>query len=197
MKKRVFVAFIFMMLLLVAGIVNAADVENKSLNFSIANNNVNNALEKDIQIPESLKSVVAVVFGIKEGSIDAADFIILVCLWVMLLLLIHEAVSIAPIFEKQYLSWSVAVIITLLIAITGAIRTMADFFFGIGGFIKILSEWTILKLVFTLILVGILFYGASYLLGLLRRKATIESEEEKGVQEGVEIGLAKRSRKRE
>src|SRR3989344_3870773 len=100
MKKRVFdfLAFIFVILLAI-NFVSSVDEIGNSSNFQ---SGLNDALEKDIQIPEDLKSVARVVFGIKDGNIDTGDFVVLVCLWIVLLMLIHEAVVVTPIFEKKY-----------------------------------------------------------------------------------------------
>ena len=194
MKKRavLFGLLMLVFLFLFASVVAVNDGDNinqlneqsNKVNSETINKNVNNALTQEFQIPENLQIVGRLIFAIKEGEIDFSIFIVLIAIWVVLLMLIRAALELVPLFEGDWKSWFVAVIVTLLIANTGAVNEMALFFFNLGGFVQGLKEYGILKLIFTLIIIGILFYGLFVLLRIIRHE--IKKEKRRG--EGFKVG---------
>lgn len=162
--------FVFVFAILLSSFVIAQDVvQQPQTNFKDKSNAF---LEKDIQISEDWQGIARIVFGIKSGEvIDFQSFIVLIALLVILFLIIHEVLTITPIFGEGVRPWIGGVVITLLISTTGAIKESVVFFFGFGVFFRDIS---LLNLLFTLVLLVLLAYGAFMLIKIIRHETRKE-----------------------
>lgn len=147
------------------------------------------ALEENIKVPENLQVPARIIFGIK-GEISLQHFIVLLAVWIMLFLIISSILKITPFFEG-WKSWVGAVVITCLVAISGAIRSVSIFFLNLGNSFEFLEKWSVLKIVFALIIVAILFYGVSILIKMLNRKVMISEAEQAGMEAGAGARMLK------
>ncbi len=145
----------------------------------------NEFLSRDITIPAQLEIFSKILFGVNESStIDLSTFIVLAAIWVVFLLIIKSLLEIIPLFGDGWKSWLGAAIITALSSITGSLKDAALFFFGLGNFFK---NQGILKLIFTIIPLIIIGYGAIKLLHMLKHNAKKAKREQEGFEEGAGI----------
>jgi len=138
--------------------------------------------EQSIAIPDYLKIPAQVIFGIK-GEITLQVFIILIALWFILLLLIKDILEFTPFFNGEIIPWLASIVITTLVAISGAIRSMAIFFLNFGNLFGILEGKAGLAIFVALVIVIILGYGLNKLLKILRNSMELG----KATQEGFSI----------
>jgi len=140
-------------------------------------------LAKQIEIPDNLKFLTRIVFGLREDTkIDLQTFVILIGLWIFLLLLI---VNFFDVFFSGWKKWVAGLVVTCLIAITGAIREVGNWFFGFGNLFGFLAEWNLLRFVLVLIIMAILFF--LFLKGIRYFKSRLSLEQAQ--RTGEDIGF--------
>ena len=123
------------------------------------NEKTDKILTQEIEIPDDFKFLTRVLFGLKsDEKVDLQTFVILIGLWIILLILIVSILAITPFFGSVLMRWVAGFTITVLIAITGAIRDIAVFFFGLGNLFGALEKWNLLRFVFVIIILIILFF---------------------------------------
>src|SRR3989344_4063698 len=144
-------------------------------------------LSQEIEIPVYLKIPSRIVFGLKEDSkVDLQTFVIMLALWVFLLLVIHSILDITP-FSGEWKSWVGAVLVTLLISLTGAVRSVSVFFFNLGNIFGILEKWSILKITFSIVLLVAIFFASSFLLRILKESMKVGKAVSEGMQAGAQL----------
>ena len=193
MKKEIIIG---LLLILCIGFIWAAETASQEAN---ANINIgkdfqsysNNLLSKQITIPDYLQGPTKVIFGLEDNSIDLQNFIVLFSIWFFLIFLIQAILEIVPFFGEGFKSWLGAIIITLLISITGSITKVANWLFGFGGTISLMKEWGLLKIIFTVILLVILAFGLKKLLHIMKH----EKNKEENYMIGAEIWKQKQKSK--
>lgn len=151
----------------------------------------NEVLSKELILPTSLKTAARIIFGItSDKEISIAMFIVLVAVWFMLFLIISSTLNLVPFFES-WKAWAGGFIVTTIVAITGAVRSVAYFFFGIGDIFSIFEKWSALKILFLLIILLVFGYGASIILKMLKKRQVLESAEMKGIEAGAGVAMAR------
>ena len=166
------------------------DNVKKELNLSAGN-----VLNKEIIIPDNLGFFTRVVFGLSGSSnIDLQTFVVLIAMWIVLFLVIHSILEIAPFFGTGLKSWFGALVITILIALTGAIRTMALFFFGFGNLFGFLAKNGILRLILVLVILAFGFYVLFKLIKMFKHKVDLQEMVEAGYDVALERAKAKATR---
>jgi hypothetical protein len=130
----------------------------------------NNLLSKQIIIPDYLQNPTRIIFGISDSNIDLQSFIILFSVWLFLIFIIQAILEIVPLFGEGFKSWLGAIVITLLISITGAINPVANWLFGFGGIISLIKKWDLLKIIFVVIILGIITVGLKKLLQIIEHE---------------------------
>lgn len=146
-------------------------------------------LEQDIVVPEKLQIPARIIFGVK-GEIPLNIFIVLIGVWIVIFLLIEKILEFTPFFEGLR-AWIGAFVITCLIAITGAIRSVVVFLFNLANIFGILEKWSVLKIVVVLIILAVFFYGLSILMKMLNKKLMLDRADVEGTEAGAGIRLAK------
>ena len=75
----------------------------------------NELLEKEVNIPENLRSITRVVFGLeKDEVIDFQRVVILIGVFIMLLILAKSVLELTPFLNEGVISWAGAVVVLLL-----------------------------------------------------------------------------------
>ncbi|MEK6936316.1 MAG: hypothetical protein AABW67_06010 [Nanoarchaeota archaeon] len=146
-------------------------------------------LEQTVNIPENLQIVARIIFGI-SGEISLQIFIVLIAIWIMLLVVITNILKITPFFKGEIIPWIGGFIITLLIALTGTIRSLAVLFFNLGNVFKFLEEWPIIGVVFALIIAIGALWMASIILKIIGNKIGLEDAGQKGRKIGKLSAMA-------
>jgi len=142
---------------------------------------VNSGLEKEVQVPENLQIFARILFGI-QGSIGISNFIILICLWIVLFILFLDILKFVPFFEGDIKPFIASFILTCLVSITGAITVFANFLLELANIFGILSRWSILRVVAAIIIVVLFFYGLKLLIDFLNKRLIIERSDEGGLR---------------
>ncbi len=140
-------------------------------------------LETEIEIPENLQVVVRILFGVK-GSINLQEFVVLIAVWVMLLLIIVSFLQLTPLLSG-WKSWAGAITITSIISVIGVVRNISIFFFNLGNAFSFLQKWSILKIVFVIVLAIVLIWLASFVSKIIKKKLMLEEAEMKGAKAGA------------
>jgi hypothetical protein len=135
-----------------------------------------------INIPESIQSPARIIFGIKNNeNIEFSLFIILVAVFIMFCVFIYLILEVIPIFGTGIKSGFAALIIALIISITGALNNFALFLFGFSWFFK---ESNLLKLIIIIPILAIIIFGFSKLIGLIRERTQQERARIAGLKAG-------------
>lgn len=137
MNKALYFNIIFILVLFVS-LVSAIDVENTNIGFKDASNN---ALDNSVsggfgQFTQSF---------FKYYGLDFNGIIILYVLFFVILFVLLDVISLVPFFESKVVQFFAAIIISLLIAISGAYADVAAFLFDIS--IKLTSGWNIFAII--------------------------------------------------
>jgi len=173
MKKGIIICLLFILLI---GFIYAEETTTPEIksnldigkDFQIYSNSL---LSKQITIPDYLQGPTKIIFGLQDNNIDLQNFIVLFSIWFFLVFLIQAILEIIPFFGEGFKSWFGAIIITLLISITGSIRNAANWLFGFGGAISLMKDWGLLKIIFTILILVILAFGLKKILHILKHGA--------------------------
>lgn len=160
--------------------------------FVLAQTEEKNKISKEIEIPNSLSIPARVIFGISE-EVPVTTFIILIAIWIILFLFIQNILEITPFFKGK-ISWVASAVITIIIAITGAIKSVAEFLLFTRTFLNPTENDFIFVAILLIILV-VIFIILNTLLKPLKDYYEKESAKIAGEQIGKEIGMMKALRK--
>ena len=151
----------------------------------------NSALEKEIKIPEGFASLARLLFGLEaKDTLDVQMLIILLGLWLFFVFILRAVLEFTPFFEG-WKSWVGAIIITMLIAITGAIKSTAIFFLNLGNIFNILERWSPLKLGFSIIILVAIFYALNIIMGIIKETLIVGRSVADGVKAGAQLAKLK------
>jgi len=194
MKKKIILCLLFVLLL---GFVYAEETVPQQANADVNigkdfQSYSNNLLSKQITLPDYLQSPTKVIFGLEDNSIDIQNFIVLFSIWFFLVFLIQAVLEIVPFFGEGFKSWLGAIIITLLISITGTITNATNWLFGFGWTISLMKEWGLLKIIFTVLLLVVLTFGLKKLLHIMKQGGEEGKASINGLKTGVGAVLAEK-----
>lgn len=185
MKKREIIFTLVLIILLSMNLVLSLGNNNSNS----TNTGINKALDSNVQIPEGLQTFARMFFGItNESNIDLSDFIILLGLWIGLLWVIHVAIEFVPIIKGDGIKWLMSLIVVVIISITGAIREIALWYYGVISDIEYLGEYPIVKLILSFAILIIVFFGLSRLIGMTKKEVELDEAE----RSGLKVGLSER-----
>lgn len=137
-----------------------------------------NLLKKNVEIPDNLKILTKIIFGLKENDeIDFSTFIVLIAIWLGLFSIIASVLKFLPFLNEGLQRFLGAVIITCLVAVSGAIKQSAIFYLGFFNIFNFLSKYYILKFVLALVIAFIVVSGVNIILKKMHSSARkIEAE---------------------
>lgn len=151
-------------------------------------------LEKEIEIPKNLEVPARIVFGLKpEDKLDFSLLIILIAIWAMFVIIFQTILTVTPFFE-EWKSWIGAILVTTIVAATGAIKSVAAFWLELGGFFGVLEKMGSLKLFMSIILAALVIFLTKILVKIMKEKATIEEAVRSGTEAGAQIAKMKAMR---
>lgn len=209
MKKRLF-AFLFIFGLLLGsfacaqdtsdtGIADASSTGTKTSSgfnttgFKDIGSKTNTALATDIKVPENLQIFARVIFGIK-GEIPLQIFIVLACVWTVLFVLISGIIKITPLFGRgNVIPWVIGFIVTCLVSLSGAVRSVAVFLFNLGNIFGFLEKWSALKIVIAIIISALFAWGGSILIKKINESVMSDKAETVGAEAGAGARMMKES----
>src|SRR3989344_8970360 len=176
MKRAVVCLFV---VLLFMNLVYAADVLNGSRNASVDfKGKSNEVLEKEVKIPDNLQIFARVLFGLKKtDKVDLQTIILLFATFFIILILLHEIIGI---MFSDWKSWIFAIVVNLIIGVSGGFRDAIAFFFGIGNLFGFLEEYELLRFIIVLALLFIFFYFLSKVFNKFKDKEELEESSQMG-----------------
>ena len=195
MKKNLVIILSLILLLAIPIIIAVEDTTNQQDNkdiIQISNlSEIKNPLSKEITIPANLEIPAKIVFGLtSEDKLDIQLFIVLIAIWLFFFLIIHNVLGLTPFFEG-WKAWMGGIIGTLLISITGSIKSTAILFFNLGNMFGILEKWGPLKLGFSIVLIIIVFYATNILLGIIKETVIVGKSIRDGMIAGAQLAKLK------
>ncbi len=174
-KVIIFLTLLFVLITPIsAQITNNSQSEEpiKKLNNLLSDNKV-------ITIPDAFRFFSTNILRI-ETELTLPTLIIFTTLFIILILIIASILQYTPFLNGKITRWISAVIITMLISISGAVKQMAIFFLDLGNFFNIFKEWSALALLFSIVIVILLSYGASKLIKIIGKKAGLDKADYEG-----------------
>lgn len=196
MKRGLLVIPIILLFFILAVLVYAQEQVSdiSGLNQSVKNitgslnDRTENLLEKEVNIPDWFGVPARVLFGIEQGILWQ-NLIILLGVWIMIFIILVEAVSFVPFLKNKIISFFVALIITCLISITGAVNNLALFFWNFGEMFNFLKEWSILQIILTMIGFAVVIFAAIKFNKLIRNKYKLDKAEGLGMKAGAQMKI--------
>jgi len=148
-------------------------------------NEINQGVENDISIPAFLEYTARVVFKL-DGQVYLSQFIILSCLFLLILLFLFNIIRISDFPGGKLTSFTVVLIITLIGSSSGGLRLVGDTYLFALYKIQLFNEYHFLGIALTIII----FLFLIYIIGILSRFTKEEAEYKKGYSKGLEINKA-------
>ncbi len=201
-KEKILYAFL---LLLVLSVYFIQAEENSSLTFTSNPSDVKNDLEstgKNVslsfkeyladtrEISEEIKWIPKLLFGI-EDSISISQLIIYSAVWVLVLLILNNLVSILPLNVKG-ISWIMSGIIMLLMGLGGGITLVTNFWISVLGTIfGIVVEPNAWIVSIGIIFLLVLFIATKYLSKTLNEAGKIAQAGIEGAKAGYGASILK------
>ena len=144
----------------------------------------NAILENPVNIPANLQPFVRYILGINESTIGLSELVFQIALFLFILIIIVNLIIFIPFFDKGWKSYLGSLLITMLIANSGAMNEMTNYYANNSFFD--FDKWGILKLAFTIIIIAVFAFGVSYLIRMVKNKG----EEVSAEQAGIEVGMS-------
>lgn len=215
-KERLFV-FLVLALVLSSFLVCAENstgnqTENQELNLENANAELKNVqsgfidrseeiLNKEIEIPASIKGISYVLLGIKENNPSIENFVMHLAVAFFFFILFFQFLKIMPFFNSGISRLIGALVFACLMGVSGASNFVVIFFLDLGGLFgtwESLEEksfiFKVLK-VFSMILavlwIIIFLYGVSVITRIIKNKQDELTAEQTGAEAGVSIRALK------
>lgn len=134
--------------------------------------------ETEIVIPESMQVFARGLFGIKKGTINLDYFIILICVWVMLFVIIWLVIG--WVFEGRIIGFIAAVLITAIASMSGFLSIVTEGLLAMVNGFGWFSDWPIINLVLAVIIAIILFAITYFILKKVGEYAELGEADEIG-----------------
>lgn len=186
MRTNLIFAALFLSLIILASAESTNTSPLSTLNTSgtdIAkkiNTGAEDVLLKEITLPSWL-IIPAKVLGIEE-KITWQSLIITFAFWIGLFIIILSIMEIMPFLNQGVTKFFGALIITMLISVTGAVYQMSKFFFNVAGFFELANKYSTLKIIIAILIALVVVFIFSYASKILKRKTKIKTAELKGQQ---------------
>lgn len=178
--KRVLTILLITLLILPAVIAQAIPNEEEIPIRGV--NDINQKVENDILIPNSLSYIARVVFRL-EGPVYLTQFIILSCLFLLVLLFLFNIIRISDFPGGKLASFTVILLITLIGSSSGGLLIGANIYLSVLSGVQLFNEYHFLGIFFTVVLFLILIW----LISLLGKYMEHKQKFQKGFEEGVEL----------
>jgi len=181
MKKSFAVGIFLCLLLILPSLVYCQEEQQKK-----PEETQTSILEQEITIPEDLQFLTRVLFGLKpETKVTLQEFVILIATFIIFFFIIRDVIAFVPFFETTAKSVIGAVLVTLLVGISGGFLLFVDLILSIGSLFGILERWPIFTIVLIFVIFFILGYFINEVLTNLKEKSKIEAARIEGVKTGA------------
>ena len=142
------------------------------------NEQTENVLEREIEIPKFLQFPLKIIFGTKDVyAITIERLIVLSAVWIIFFVLIKEILKLTPIFNEGWQNIIGPIIITILIAITGMIDKIVIFYSSLGNTFEWLEALGPFKIIVAIAIAMLIFFIGHSTLKVLGVKLKLEKAE--------------------
>ena len=97
-------------------------------------------LSTQIEVPYWLEVFTRVLFGVKQEKIEFSLIMILLSVAAMLFVIIYSVIDFVPFFEGK-LQLPAAIIVTIIVSVTGAVRIGAQWLIDLAKIFSFLERW--------------------------------------------------------
>ena len=153
------------------------------------NQATNTLLERQVQIPSIIETPARIVFGIPQ-NIKIEYLIVMICIWLILFLVIFEAIGIISLFGGKIGNFFATLAIMILLSITGTIAQVAIFFYDFWNLFAFFKEWSIAKIILSVIVLGIFLFIGIKAAKSFKNRAEIDEAEIKAKKAGAGLQVA-------
>ena len=154
-------------------------------------NKTEDILEKEVALPAGLQLPARIVFGIKsDPPIKIGELVVLLAIWTVIFILVLMSVKLIPFVKGDYMPYMMGLIVTILIALSGAINSIAIFFFNMGNLFKWLEFLGPFQILIGLGLAFIILWVGYKGIGILERHMGFGAAQESGREVGRAIGVS-------
>ncbi len=182
MKKSTLAIILFLMLPLFLPFVLAE--ENKTLNLTEIPTRFSSTLDEPLELHPTIEVLAKGIIGIRKSPVITTTLLVAtICVWLFFFIILAEILEFTPFFNGK-LRWVGAALLTILIAVTGAIENTVLSLFSLGTNLWFFEKWSAGALTFTIILLLIVAWFISRLL----KWAKNYQEAFKAQKEGSELG---------
>ena len=131
----------------------------------------------EVNISESFARPFKLLFGIPQSeSLTISFLIVLVAMTIFILLVMLSVVKFVPFFSGIK-AWAAALVISLIVMVSGGIRESASIFMN---FQANMGKWASIFFVFVAVIIIMIGWGLGRLLKIIRDRAGVESAERMG-----------------
>ena len=181
--KRVLSLFLILFLLISISLTIAqeddiANQETKKLEET--KDIIEQGIQNDILIPGFLTPLAKTLFKL-DSPIYLSQFIILSCLFLLILLFLYNIIRISDLPGGKLVSFTVILIITLIGSSAGGLTLIGNVYLSALYKIQLFEKWPVFGIAFSLILFLFLLWAIS----LLSRFSKKQQEEEEAFKEGL------------
>lgn len=145
---------------------------------------LNQLLSDTFTFPPLIASITQLALGLKPSEpISFQVFVVLCALWVAVLLIVTRALILVPFFERSnVLIWIAGIVITMLIALTGVLRTVSTSLLDLALLESFFDRWGIVRIIVIAGILAILFFGTLALLQILKKQAALAASRQVGLK---------------
>lgn len=172
MKKRFILALLFVFISLCSFVVAADSTPNLQ-------DATNTILVKQFNVPENLQIPARFFFSLAPGvDVSLQNFTVLIVLWIIIFLIVREALTFSSFFGSGWKPLLVAFIITCLISVSGGIRDAANY---ITSAIPHSAVYMVIAIIVLAFLTAIILF----VLKKVKRSTAILEDEQAGINVGI------------
>ncbi len=153
--------------------------------------NIDAKFDQEIQIPNSIRPLISILFGIKS-NISLSTLIIMLALLLGLFTIIQSMMG--GFFEtKKTTGFILSIILTFLASMVGVVRIISTYLLDLGDKIKFIEKWTAGSIILAIILIMLISSIWKRISRYMQKKKKERrdkektEEAEKEISEGLEI----------
>ncbi len=151
-----------------------------------------NPFTEEIPLPENIQKPIKKLLGLNpEETLSFSRFIVLIALFILMILILENILSIIPFFETPLRKWAGTVIITLLISMAGGIEKGLISWQALADVFKIPEKIGVFWTGFGIVLGIIMLFILNYFKESLKESGKLAKAHYEGIRIGTGYALAK------
>ena len=153
---------------------------------------INEKITREVELPDNFKPFARLIFGIKQDEkISLNIFMILIAVWIGFFVIILAVSRFMPFFEKSaFVRIIFSIVVTCLVALTGALQYAVLYFYGLISLFKILKNFPALVTAIAIVVVILIIFVAKIVTNIIEGKLRVEEARIKGEKVGFGARIA-------